>query len=356
MDCEETLKPHDIAEQVVDGSSSVPQELVDFIVHSSDFIIAGHKEPDGDCVGCQLALRSALLRLGKNAVVCSAGPFKRSELRGYECHFEKNPAMPENSKVIIVDCSNIERTGEIKNYIEKFPYAIIDHHASGGAPSPNHLHEGSVYFPVSTPQEPVYVDSNAPSCTLIIYKVIKALGLELTKEEANLLFFGLCTDTGYFRFLTEQNYDVFSAASDFVKRGANPKKIFNSIYNGRTLSSRIMTGRILSRIESHFDGKLLLSYATLDDFETFGLAGRDSETLNQLMLSVEGVKAAVTIRQECADYCTVSLRSTNKINVAQIAFELGGGGHKNASGLTMKGDITSVKLILLNVFKNVFTV
>jgi len=355
MDCEDIQKPHNSAEQAKTIDDSIPSELINFINDSSDFIIAGHKEPDGDCVGSQLALRSALLRLGKNAVACSAGPFKRSELRGYECQFEKKPVMPDCSKVIIIDCSNIERTGDIKDYLKQYPCAIIDHHAAGGVPSPNHLQKGSANFPVSTPQEPVYVDSNSPACTLIIYRVIKALGLELTKEEANLLFFGLCTDTGYFRFLTEQNHSVFNTASAFVKCGANPKKIFNTIYNGRSLNSRIMTGRILSRIESHFDGKLLLSHETLEDFETFGLAGRDSESLNQLMLSVEGVKATVTIRQECADNCTVSLRSTNKIDVAKIASELGGGGHKNASGLTMKGDITSVKNILLDIFKNIFT-
>jgi len=63
-----------------------PEELVQFIINCPSFIIAGHKEPDGDCVGSQLALRSALLRLGKEAVVCSAGPFTRTELREYTQH------------------------------------------------------------------------------------------------------------------------------------------------------------------------------------------------------------------------------------------------------------------------------
>ncbi|MCL2808945.1 MAG: bifunctional oligoribonuclease/PAP phosphatase NrnA, partial [Treponema sp.] len=62
-------------------------DLVQFIKTASKFLIAGHKEPDGDCVGCQLALRSILLRLGKEAQVCSAGPFKRTELRNYYSQF-----------------------------------------------------------------------------------------------------------------------------------------------------------------------------------------------------------------------------------------------------------------------------
>ncbi|MDR2537429.1 MAG: bifunctional oligoribonuclease/PAP phosphatase NrnA, partial [Treponema sp.] len=64
----------------------VPGELLDFIKSSDKFLVVGHKEPDGDCVGSQLALCSVLRRLGKQAIPCSAGPFKRSELKPYaEC-------------------------------------------------------------------------------------------------------------------------------------------------------------------------------------------------------------------------------------------------------------------------------
>ena len=327
------------------------KELLQFIKTSSKFIIAGHKEPDGDCVGCQLALCSALKRLGKEAIACSAGPFKRTELRDYIEFFTDIPKDQDligtagnfvgSTKVIIVDCTGKERTGDIQNFLNQFPCAIIDHHTA-------------VNHPPSTPQEPVYVDADMPACTLIIYKLIKALGLELTEEEATLLFFGLCTDTGFFRFLTDNNAAAFEAAAEFVRCGANPKKIFNTISGGKSIKSRILTGQMLSRIESHFDGKLLTSCETLDEFNYFGIESRDSDSLNQLMLSVEGVEATVTIRQECADYCTVSLRSTDKINVAQIASSFEGGGHKNAAGLTMLGDISFVKQKILESFKNIF--
>ena len=110
-------------------------ELVQFIKNSSKFIIAGHKEPDGDCVGSQLALRSALIRLGKEAVVCSAGPFKRTELRNYAGEFiDITKEDTTGAKVIIVDCTGRERTGDIKEFLDKFPCAIIDHHAAATHP------------------------------------------------------------------------------------------------------------------------------------------------------------------------------------------------------------------------------
>ncbi|GBU28060.1 hypothetical protein R84B8_01618 [Treponema sp. R8-4-B8] len=321
----------------------VPEELVNFIKTCSKFIIVGHKEPDGDCVGSQLALRSALSRMGKEAIVCSAGPFKRAEIKEYTDQFVAIPpeANKTNTKVIIIDCTGRERTGDFSELLSKFFCAVIDHHAA-------------VTHPPSTIEEPVYVDPNAPSCTLLIYKLINALGLELTEEEASLLLFGMCTDTGFFRHLTEKNAQVFECAAKLVSCGANPKKIYYKLNGGKTLPSRKLLGNILSRAESYFNGKLLLSYETLNEFQTFGFEARDSDNLNQLLLAVEGMEALVIIRQECADNCTVSLRSLDKIDVSQIAASLGGGGHKNASGLTMKGDIPYVKQIMLDSFKKTF--
>jgi phosphoesterase RecJ-like protein len=321
----------------------VPQELVYFIKTCSKFIIASHKEPDGDCVGSQLALRSVLLRMGKEAIVCSEGPFKRSELKDYSGQFVTIP--PETNKtdtrVIIVDCAGKERTGDLNEILNEFPCAVIDHHAA-------------VTHPPSTNEAPVYLDPNAPSCTLLIYKLINALELELTEEEASLLLFGICTDTGFFRHLTDKNAQVFECVAKLISCGASPKKTFYKMNGGKNLNSRILLGHILSRTESHFNGKLLLSYETLDEFTTFGFEGRDSDSLNQMLLAVEKTEAVVIIRQELADNCTVSLRSIDKVDVSQIAASFGGGGHKNASGLTMKGDITFVKQKMLESFKNIF--
>jgi len=322
----------------------VPDELVQYIKTGSKFIIAGHKEPDGDCVGSQLALRSALLRMGKEATVCSAGPFKRSELKDYAGQFTEILTDKENSsnvKIIVVDCSGMERTGSLHELLKAFPCAVVDHHEA-------------VTHPSSTPQQPVYVDANSPSCTLLIEKLINALGLELTSEEAELLLFGLCTDTGFFRHLTDKNAYVFEAAARMVRHGASPKEIYKIMNGGKSLNSRLLMGNILSRTESYFGGRLLISYETLKEFKKYGFEGRDSDSLNKMLLSIEGVEVVIIIRQECADNCTVSLRSTDKIDVSKIAASFGGGGHKNASGLTMKGKISCIKKIFKKSFKKVF--
>ena len=319
----------------------VPLELVNFIKTGENFIIAGHKEPDGDCVGSQLALRSLLLRLGKKAIVCSAGPFKRTEIRDYTDQFTDISEKNENEKVIIVDCSGMERTGSLHEVLEKYPCAIIDHH-------------DSVTHSPSSQQAPVYIVPDSPSCTLLIEKLIIAMGLEPTKEEASLLLFGICTDTGFFRHLTEEDDDVFEAAARMLRYGANPKEIYQKMNGGKSFNSRILMGHILSRAEEFYNGRLLISSETHEEFSSFGFEARDSDAINKMLQSVEGVEATAIIRQEDEENCTVSLRSADKVDVAQIASSLGGGGHRNASGLTIKGNISSVKETILEAFSEYF--
>jgi phosphoesterase RecJ-like protein len=319
----------------------VPHNLLDFIQKGSKFLVAGHHEPDGDCVGSQLALASALKRLGKEALPCSAGPFKRTEIVPFADRFLSRigETEREGSRVIIVDCSAASRTGDLEESLKDLPTAIIDHHATNSEASP-----GTV----------VFLDIKAPSVTFMVLAVIEALGLTPTPEEAKFLFFGLCTDTGFFRHIDAGGAETFAYAARMIWAGASPKDIFQDIYGGKSLGSRILLGHILSRIETYFGGRLVYSFETYEDTQNFGLEGRDSDSLYQLLQSITGVEAIVLIRQESADACTVGLRSRDKVNVAEISVQFGGGGHKNAAGIKIAGTIEELKPKLIEAFGSQF--
>ncbi|MDR1106213.1 MAG: bifunctional oligoribonuclease/PAP phosphatase NrnA [Treponema sp.] len=325
-------------------NNGVPPELVAFIREGSAFLVAGHKEPDGDCVGSQLALCSVLERLGKRVLACSAGPFKRTEIKPYEHRFTARPGPEERegARVIMVDCSAPERAGDLSPFLEKLPVAVIDHHKTG-----DHGPSGA--------ESPVYLDPGAPSTTFMVQRLVEALGLELTEEEAGLLFFGLCTDTGFFRHVDSDGAETFAAASRLIRAGASPKRAFLAINGGKNLDSRRLLGLILSRAESHFGGRLILSCEELEETARFGLEGRDSDSLYQLLQSVEGVEAIVIIRQEEPGTCTIGLRSRDAVDVAAVAAALGGGGHKNAAGASSPGTIAPLRLAILEIFSRIFS-
>jgi len=319
---------------------SVPRELLDFIGLHGTFYLIGHKEPDGDCVGSQLALGSFLRRQGKQVVLLSAGPFSRTEVMPYESRFQ--PRLPQNSPTegaaaLILDCSSLSRIGEVADSLPQVPLAFIDHHASGSA-------SGAV----------LYIDPKAPAVTLLILALIEASGSHPTKEEAEYLFFGLCTDTGFFRHLDESSAPTFEAAARLVSAGASPKRSFNMMYGGKTLLSRRLMGEILRRTESFYDGRLLVSSMTLEDQQRYGLESRDSDMLYQLLLSVAGSEAAMIVRQENESNCTVGLRARELVDVGSIAQSFGGGGHRLAAGLSLPGTVETVSDKLVAAFAPAF--
>jgi phosphoesterase RecJ-like protein len=328
----------------------VPPELVSFIRAGSSFIVAGHKEPDGDCVGSQLALCSVLRRLGKQAIPCSAGPFKRTEIMPWADRFVPVPQDRTGMNVIVTDCSTPDRTGDLAPLLEGLPSAFIDHHAAAAG----------TFAGVKTAglglgeRGVVYLDAGAPSTTALVMRLVAALGLEPAPEEAELLFFGLCTDTGFFRHVDEGGAETFAAAASLIRAGANPKKTFQAIHGGKSLNSRILLGKILSRAESHFGGRLILSREEYEETRRLGLESRDSDSLYQLLQSVAGVEAIVIIRQESPENCSIGFRSRDRVDVAAVAAAFGGGGHRNAAGASVPGQINSVAPRILAAFETTF--
>ncbi len=318
----------------------VPEGLIRYIEDHDCFYVLGHREPDGDCIGSQLALASFLKSLRKRVYVLSSGPFTRSEILQYEHKF-KSEAPPEReyerAAALVLDCSSLSRIGSVSETMPKVPIAFIDHHASSEVPG-----------------EHDYLDHESPAVTSMVFSLMESMGHKPTKEEAELLFFGLCTDTGFFRHLDEKSARTFEIAARLVQAGASPKRCFSDINGGKSLFSRKLLGEILMRVEPHYDGRLLVSFVTLADQQRYGMASRDSDLLYQLIMNIAGCEACFVIKQETEDQCTVGFRSRERIDVSKIASKFGGGGHRLASGLSMQGTVDTVMDTLVEAFAPIF--
>jgi phosphoesterase RecJ-like protein len=188
----------------------------------------------------------------------------------------------------------------------------------------------------------------------MITKLIAAFGETPSKEEAELLFLGLCTDTGFFRHTEAGEAETFYYAAQLIEAGASPKKAFLAINGNKTLDSRILIGRVLSGVSAYYGGRLLAGSESYEDIQRYGLQGRDSDSLYQLLQSVKGVEAIVIVRQESPGCCTVGLRSRDTVDVSRIAEKYGGGGHKNAAGANINGVIAEVLPMLVAEFNDSF--
>ncbi len=316
--------------------NTIPKELLFALDHYTSFVIIGHEEPDGDALSSQFALGSFLKRKNKNVFLVSPGPFVRPEIAAHEKKFLKHipdRISNEETLVIILDCSTIDRISYLAQEIEGFTIAVIDHHSSG------------------TPFGNIaYIDEHAPSVTFLIERLMNTLRETPTKEEAELLFFGLATDTGFFRHLESGSGEVFRVAGNLIDAGASPKEAHYRMYGERTFESRILLGTLLEKAESHCNGKIIIARETKEDFLRFGKIHRDSDTLYQLLFSVKSVEIVLLLRYEDTHEISVGLRSIKNIDVGAVAHDFGGGGHKKAAGFTWNRSFEEIEKSLLNVF------
>lgn len=306
-------------------------ELKSFIENHNFFFIIGHKEPDGDCITSCLGIAAILDYFGKPYQLLSAGPFKRNEVLRWQDNFSASMEFQDenerkSSGLFIADCSEIVRLGDIDGDLKGFDTFVIDHHKTSG------LEEGFMG----------HVDGDAPACAFLVQLFYEALIGPVPAELAKTLFFGICTDTGFFRFLTENSSEVFAAVSRLVASGADPRTTYRQINSGKPFSTRKLLGVLLGKAERYLDGRLVVTYESLEDTKKMGLEGRDSDSLYQLMLSAKGVEAVVFLRQDTETTCTGGFRSQDKIDVSLVAAKFGGGGHKNASGMSCNGRVETL--------------
>lgn len=302
--------------------------LIEFVDAHTTFVVIGHEEPDGDCLYSQLALASLIEARGKQACLVSPGPFLRPEISRLEGKFATSvsecPRRPEAA--LIVDCSTPNRIGRIADEIVDLPVAVIDHHAAGEE-------FGDVRC----------IDSTAPSVTFLIHRLMLHLDVTPSPTQADWLLFGLCTDTGYFRHLGGGTHMVFDTVARLVEAGASPKETYYRMFGNRSFTSRVLLGRLLSRTELHCDGRVLVSWETLEDLKEFGSEHRDSDTLYRELQAVSGCEVVLFVRAEGPGSCSVGLRSLERVDVGSIARAMGGGGHKNASGYNAEGSVETVR-------------
>jgi phosphoesterase RecJ-like protein len=317
-----------------------------FLDSHSAFVVSAHKEPDGDGLASCLGIAAIVEKFQKPCHLFSAGPFKRPEIRIWEKHFPKKlPFFTEEDRkqmgLIIVDFSEKERLGDINLNLDEIDTFTIDHHrtsVNGDGDSGNSI-----------------IDPSSPSTTLLVQQLYESLiPGPMDAKTAGNLFFGMATDTGFFRFLAPGEGDAFRAGARLVDCGADPRQVYDTMNGGKPFLTRKLLGIMLDRAEQKFGGRVVCTYETQQDTSKWGVNGRDSDALYQLFLSIDKVEAVVVVREETDKKCTAALRSRGNIDVSAIAAKFGGGGHKNAAGLSTEGTAQYLLNAILAEFEKIF--
>ena len=307
---------------VTPQTNSSLAQIADVIRRSDDFVICGHVSPDGDCLGCQLALWHALRALGKRAmcVLVKDEPVGAtlSFLPGIDEMVAASAYEGPCKTFIAVDVPMRERIGEAACAIlDRAETSItVDHHVSD-----------------TTMCDYVHVDPDAASASMLVWEIVKMLVDEPPIECAVCAYAGLVTDTGGFRF---QNSDsrAFNMASELVAFGVNPAYVATNAFQNRTIASLKLEALAIERLEVLCNGRVSLSWIVEDDLKRVNASKTDVEPLIDTVRAVQGTLVACMLREQDGKV-RGNLRSKDDTDVSVLARELGGGGHKAAAGFNL---------------------
>lgn len=321
--------------------------IKNIIENSDSILIAAHENPDCDALGSTLAFGLGLISIGKKV------------------HLYNNNKTPEHLKflpewkrvisdinelnnsydcIFLLDSADDLRPGKIfHEYMKKTKYKekiVIDHHKTN---SDNH--------------ELVWVDVDAASTGVMIYKLLKSMSIEITKDISSLIFSTIVGDTGSFRY-SNTNSESLKIASELVDYGAEPEYISQSIYENEPLKKINLIAKALNTLEIDETKKIASVYIDNKMFTETGTSREDTEGIINIPRKINGVSVAMLFRQENngnekIPRWKISLRSKFDVDVSAIAQKYGGGGHVKASGLSMEGELVNVKRDLLASVKEV---
>lgn len=289
--------------------------------------IGGHVRPDGDCVGSCMGLYQYIKTWYPEIeadVYLEDIPesFKRLIAVSDQIKGEVAEAK-EYDLFIALDCGDAARLGFSAVLFENAKHTIcVDHHVSNMAfADENHI------------------VPDASSTSELIYHLLPYE--KITKEIAECLYLGIVHDTGVFQYSSTAP-ETMEAAANLMRKGINANEIIDKTFYEKTYAQNQILGRALLESILFMDGKCIFTCLTKKIMDFHEVKPKDLEGIVSQLRVTEGVEVAIFLYQTNEDEFKVSLRAAGDVDVSKVAQKFGGGGHKKAAGVTMKGTMHEI--------------
>lgn len=305
--------------------------------------ITTHAKPDGDAFGSVVALASALQKLGKETFACFAPPVAASiqSLNGnHLTHtLDDKTVVPDCALYIVLDTGAWSQVDPMRAVLEPnlANTLIIDHHLSGDIDA---AHK--------------YVDANAGACAEIIAELLDLLGesgaFKWDDTITQALFVGIGSDTGWFRF-SNTRPQTHRLAARLLEMGVNHADLYARLHQTERPAKLALLTRALDSLTLLADGRAAVMHLTQKDFDETGALQEETERLIDVPQQVQSIQVVALITESSIEspdgkstqpLARISFRSKpgpGAVNVADLAGELGGGGHARAAGAKLVAPI-----------------
>jgi phosphoesterase RecJ-like protein len=240
------------------------------------------------------------------------------------------PALPDHLERIrsaealfVVDVNSWERLGTIGDTARDCAAAkaVIDHH-----PYKQTITGTSV------------IQTQASSTSELIFDLIQTLGGPVTRRAADALYTGILTDTGSFRFANTSPVS-HTVTAHLLESGVQPARVYDLVYNQNSESRTRLMGQVIADIQFAGDGQVAWLVVTQDMIQSSGALPEDTSGFVDITMTIAGVEIGMIFVETPEKTVRVSLRSRGVKDVNKVAVSLGGGGHRNASGVVFNGSL-----------------
>ena len=283
------------------------------IRESKTIIIHRHSRPDGDALGSQIGLKEAIKATFPNKKVYAVGDM----VARYAFMGEMDEIGDEEYKdalIFVLDSGDLSIVSDNRYTLGKI-IIKIDHHIAKED-------FGKIQL----------VDPSYESCSGLVYTLIERIHLKLTDYAAKMLFTGIVTDSGRFRYdsTTSRTFDI---ASKLMKYKFDTNEIYNNLY---------LDNIDMVKLRAKFTLKFKLTsenvayiITTQEEMKEYGVdLFSISRNMVNTMAGIRGIDIWANFTEDVDGSVVCEFRSS-KYNINPIAEKYGGGGHKAASGCTL---------------------
>jgi len=310
--------------------SDVVQQISELLRGQDTFLVLTHYRPDGDAVGSQLALVHLLKDLGKTVEAWNDDEVpSKFRFLPHSDLITRPPATPRDFDVVIaIDTSTWQRVGSAAQRIgHRKHFVNIDHHVSN-----------EKFAEIN------WIVPEAPASGQIAFDLIKRGGFTLTREMAACLFAAISTDTGSFSY-GNTTAESLRVAAELVDTGINVGEICRQVYESYPYARLMLLQKALAQIRLADQNRIAYTWVTTEMFEKSGAKREDTEGLIDYARAIQGVIVAILFEEQPEPgKFRVSLRSKHpKIDVNSVARRFGGGGHREAAGARLSGELHEIE-------------
>jgi len=297
------------------------------ICKAKNILLVTHSRPDGDALASICAMMELLSEMEKSFQAYSADPAPAHY--AFLPHVEKiinsKKALPfsEFDLIIVLDCGSLGRTTLSEEISARTPgqYVIeFDHH-----PKVDEYSDLEIRY------------LEASSTSEILYYFFKGNNIKFNKNLANCVLTGILTDTGNFLYSSTTD-ETIKIASKMLLHGARFPVILEHTWRNKTINGMKIWGQAMNNLQINRKYNIAFTVLTREDIRRYNVSDEELEGVAGFLSNLSDVDSLLFLREEENGKIKGSLRTSHqRVNVANLAAHLGGGGHPKASGFLMNG-------------------